>query len=78
MKKNDLVELLKTCIEEVLNELIEEDDIKTEVSTSGAAGPYNTPAAFRGNSESGKKKMRKNANQAGYKLVGDEDVADPI
>lgn len=55
----------------VIRELIEQE--LEEISTSAATPGFQTPHAFRGKSEAGKKKARKNAEQAGYKIVGKID-----
>lgn len=54
---------LKKIIREAIKETIE------EVSTSAAAGAYNTPHAFVGKSKKNKQFHLKNAEHAGYKLV---------
>lgn len=41
-----------------------------EISTSAATPGFQSPNAFRGDSEAGKAKARKNASQAGYEIVG--------
>lgn len=59
-------ETLRRIIREVIIEELELD----ETTSSGAAGPYNTPFAFRGNSAEGKAKAKKNSTVAtGYDLV---------
>jgi hypothetical protein len=59
-------ETLRRIIREVIIEELELD----ETTSSGAAGPYNTPFAFRGNSAEGKAKAKKNATIAtGYSEV---------
>lgn len=59
-------ETLRRIIREVIIEELELD----ETTSSGAAGPYNTPFAFHGNSAEGKAKAKKNSTVAtGYDLV---------
>ena len=54
---------------QIIRELVEELDLE-ETTSSGAAGPYNTPYAFRGNAPAGKAKAKKNATVAtGYTEV---------
>jgi hypothetical protein len=59
------MDALRKLIKEIAKEELE------EITTSAATPGYLTPKAFRGSSKSGKDKTRKNANQAGYKLVND-------
>ena len=40
-----------------------------EMTTTAAAGEYQTPGAFRGNGSKGRKKHKKNAEQSGYTLT---------
>lgn len=66
---------MSDMLRKLIKELIEEE--LDETTSSSAAGPYNTPFAFRGNSAEGKAKQKKNANQAGYEMVkGQTDDAD--
>lgn len=86
---NNIRSLIRSLVEEALEEQeikvkvkVKDDgtegDELEETTSSGAAGPFNTPFAFRGNSKAGKEKQKKNATQAGYQLVkGKEDKADP-
>lgn len=64
-------------IKKLIRELVEEE--LAEVSSSGAAGPFNTPFAFRGNSAGGKAKAKTNATQAGMEIIkGQEETADNV
>lgn len=66
---------MSDALRKLIRELVEQE--LEEVSTSGNAGPYNTPYAFRGNSAAGKEKAKKNAHQAGYEMVDKkQDKAD--
>lgn len=68
---------MNSSFRKLIKELVEEE--LSEVSTSGAAGPYNTPFAFRGNTSDGKAKAKKIASQAGMEPVkGKDDKADEI
>jgi hypothetical protein len=58
---------MSDALRKLIRELVEEE--LDEVTSSGAAGPYNTPFAFRGNTADGKAKAKKNATQAGMTLV---------
>jgi hypothetical protein len=58
-------------LRKLIREIVDEE--LTEVSTSAAAPGYQSPHAFRGNSAAGIKKAKKNAEQAGYKIVGKID-----
>jgi hypothetical protein len=60
---------MSDAIRKLIRELIEEEIELEETTSSGAAGPYNTPFAFRGNTADGKAKAKKNATQAGMTLV---------
>lgn len=71
-------------IQYLIKELIEEEEID-EVSQTGAIAGYQTPYAFAGKSKKQKTnhaKMKKNAEQLGYKIVGDlpdaDEVYDPL
>jgi hypothetical protein len=67
---------MSDMLRKLIKELIDEE--LDETTSSAAAGPYNTPFAFRGNSAEGKAKQKKNSNQAGYEMVkGETDKADP-
>lgn len=59
-----------TSLMQLLKELIEELE---ETSTSAATPGYDSAKAFRGDGEAGKTKARKNAQQAGYVIVGKLD-----
>jgi len=69
---------MSEMLRKIIRELIEEELDLDETTSSGAAGPYNTPYAFRGNAPAGKKKAEKNSTVAtGYELVDDvQDKAD--
>lgn len=58
---------IRQMIREMITEEIERE--LDEISTSGATPGYMTPNAFAGPGPSGKAKMKKNSEQAGYKLV---------
>lgn len=61
---------MSDILRRIIRELIEEELELDETTSSGAAGPYNTPFAFRGNAASGKEKAKKNSTVAtGYELV---------
>jgi len=73
---------MSDTLRKLIRELIEEEMELEETTSSGAAGPYNTPYAFRGNTAGGKEKAKKNATQAGYEPVNKtpekaDDVGDP-
>jgi hypothetical protein len=71
-----MTDKLRRVIREMLVKEIEELD---ETSTTAGAGPYDTPGCFRGNTSAGKKKQRKNSEQAGYTLVpGHDEAADTL
>jgi hypothetical protein len=67
---------IRQMIREMINEEIERE--LDEVSTSAATPGYMTPNAFAGPGASGKAKMKKNSEQAGYKLVGEGTDDDRI
>jgi len=54
---------LNSIIREMIKKELE------EVSTSAAAGAFQTPNAFTGGTEKGEKRRKKNATQAGYTLA---------
>lgn len=58
MKKSDFRNLVRELI----------DDELEEMTTSTAAGPYNTPFAFTGGKKQNEKKRKSTATQAGYEL----------
>lgn len=58
-------------IRELIRELVEKE--LEEITSSGAAGHYNTPYAFRGNTTDGKAKAKKTATRAGMILVKPSD-----
>lgn len=58
---------MSDVLRKLIRELVEEE--LEEVTSSGAAGPYNTPFAFRGNTADGKAKAKKIASQAGMTPV---------
>jgi hypothetical protein len=58
-------------IRELIREIIKQE--LEEISTTAGTPGYQTPNAFRGNSDAGKAKMKKNATQAGYSLVSQDD-----
>lgn len=58
---------MSDALRKLIRELVEQE--LEEVSTSGNAGPYNTPFAFRGNSAAGKEKAKKNSENSGHTLV---------
>lgn len=59
------------ALRKLIRELIEEE--LDEVTTSAATPGFQTPNAFRGSSDAGKEKAKKNATQAGYTIVGKLD-----
>lgn len=59
-------------LRKIIREIIEEE-LMDEESSSGAAGAYSTPFAFRGNSAGGKEKQKKNAENSGYRLASKKD-----
>ena len=61
---------MTTPLRKLIRELLE-DEI-AEISTSTAAGPYQTPFAFAGHGPGAKAKRDQNATQAGYKLAEDD------
>jgi len=70
---------MSTALRKLIRELVEEELELDETSSSGAAGPYNTPFAFRGDSAAGKAKAKKIASQAGYEPVDKKaEKADPM
>lgn len=61
---------MSDTLRKIIRELIEEELELDETTSSGAAGPYNTPFAFRGNAAAGKEKAKKNSTVAtGYTMV---------
>ncbi len=63
MKNDDLKKIIRELVDEVLNEM----------TTSGAAGSYLTPNAFRGHKS---KKETAEKSMPGGKVVGKEDTDD--
>ena len=56
-------------MEELVSEIIEEEELN-ELTTTGDVEGYNTPMAFTGDDEEGKKKKKKiSTNSTGYNVV---------
>lgn len=58
---------MSDSLRKLIRELVEQE--LEETTSSGAAGPYNTPFAFRGNTADGKAKAKKNAENSGNTFV---------
>jgi len=63
-------------IKDIIREMIKKE--LDEVSTSSAAGAFDTPNAFTGGSASGEKRRKKNAAVSGYTLIDTVDEADEL
>lgn len=60
---------------QIIRELVEE--VLDEMTTSGAAGPYNTPNAFQGGAgDAARKKKIAARSMPGGKVVGEDDEKD--
>ncbi len=75
MNEQNFRSIIRNLIKEIL---IDEEEIE-EVSQTGAVAGYQTPYAFAGKKQkTNHDKMRKNAEQLGYKVVGDLPDADEV
>lgn len=68
-KNESHIKLMDLVREFLTTEEIEELE---ELSATGGVAGFNTPYAFQGSSETGKKKHKDNAEQAGYEEVDDD------
>ena len=56
-------------MEEILSEIIEEEELD-EITTTGDVAGYETPMAFTGGTDKGKKKKKRiSTNSTGYKVL---------